>query len=172
MSVRIRERNLRAMLPWLLLAAVIVVADQLTKSRVQDFVLQQGSVAVTSFFSIVLAFNRGAAFSFLNDGGAWSAHLFTVIGLAASGAIVWMLAHFGKERRFAAALGLILGGAIGNVIDRLRYGHVVDFLDFHWSWLGALFPGGHFPAFNLADSAICVGAGLLILDELLRARRA
>jgi signal peptidase II len=169
---RVRERDLRAMLPWLGLAALVVLADQVSKSRIQDLVGHQGFITITSFFNLVLAFNRGAAFSFLNDAGTWSVHLFTVIGLAASGAIVWMLAYSGKRRRFSAALGLILGGAIGNVIDRLRYGHVVDFLDFHWNWMGVLFPGGHFPAFNCADSAICIGAGLLILDELLRARRA
>jgi len=156
--------------PWLALAALVVLADQLSKSRVMDALGLGGSMPVTGFFNLVLAYNRGAAFSFLNDASGWQGQLFIAIGLAASAFIVWLLAGHVQQRRFCAALGLILGGALGNVIDRLRHGHVVDFLDFHWAWMGVLFPGGHFPAFNVADSAICCGAALLIVDELLRAR--
>jgi signal peptidase II len=88
------------------------------------------------------------------------------------GFIVYLLRQHGGQRLFSWALSLILGGALGNVIDRLVHGYVVDFLDFHWRWLAPMFPVGHFPAFNVADCAITVGAGLLILDELRRVRRA
>jgi signal peptidase II len=98
--------------------------------------------------------------------------MFVAVALAASALIVWLIAGHWRQRMLAAALALVLGGAVGNLIDRLHHGHVVDFLDFHWSWLEAIFPGGHFPAFNVADSAICCGAGLLIIEEILRARRA
>jgi signal peptidase II len=162
----------RQLLPWLALAALVVLGDQASKGRVMEALGPGGSVPVTGFFNLVLAYNRGAAFSFLNDASGWQGQLFTVIGLGASAFIVWLLLGHAHQRRFCAALGLILGGALGNVIDRLRHGHVVDFLDFHWAWLGVLFPGGHFPAFNVADSAICCGAALLIVDELLRARSA
>jgi len=164
-----RARTLAAA-PWLALAALVLLADQLTKAQVQQAIEPGRAVAVTGFFNLVLAYNRGAAFSFLNNASGWAGQLFTVIGIGASAFIVWLLASHGQRRLFALALGMILGGALGNVLDRLRFGHVIDFLDFHWTWLGALFPGGHFPAFNLADSAICCGAALLILDEVLRAR--
>lgn len=172
MSAALRRGPLARTLPWLALAGLVVAADQVAKMRVQHLLEPGASLALTGFFSLVLAYNRGAAFSFLSDGGAWPGHLFTALGLAASVFIVWLLARHAEQRRFCTALALILGGALGNVVDRLRLGHVVDFLDFHWAWLGVLFPGGHFPAFNLADSAICCGAALLIVDELLRARPA
>jgi signal peptidase II len=159
-----------ALLAWLLLAALIVLADQLSKQRIEHALVPGGSITVTGYFNLVLAYNRGAAFSFLNDAGGWQGQMFTAIGLGASAFIIWLLARNPHQPRIAAALGLILGGAMGNVIDRLRHGHVIDFLDFHWQWLALLFPGGHFPAFNVADSAISCGAVLLILDELLRMR--
>ena len=93
------------------------------------------------------------------------------IGLLAAGLIIWMLRAHAGQKLFSFALACILGGAVGNVIDRILYGYVVDFLDFHWSWLSPVFAGGHFPAFNIADAAITVGATCLILDELLRVRR-
>lgn len=158
------------MLPWLALAALVTIADQLSKSRIEHLLGPGDSVPVTDFFNLVLTYNRGAAFSLLNNASGWQGQMFTLIGLGASAFLVWLLARHGSQRRLATALGLILGGALGNVVDRFRSGHVVDFLDFHWNWLGPLFPGGHFPAFNLADSAICCGAALLILDEVLRAR--
>ena len=86
--------------------------------------------------------------------------------------IVWMLKQHGGQRLFSLALSLVLGGALGNVIDRLLHGHVIDFLQFHWNWLAPLFAGGYFPSFNIADSAITVGATLLIVDELRRVRKA
>jgi signal peptidase II len=108
--------------------------------------------------------NSGAAFSFLADASGWQRWFFTAIGVAATVFIVYLLRAHPGQRLFCFALACILGGAVGNVIDRLLHGYVVDFLDFHWG-------GWHFPAFNLADSAITLGAICLILDELLRVRR-
>jgi signal peptidase II len=153
------------LLPWIGLAAAVVLADQLSKLAVErafDF----GDVRpVTSFFNLVLTYNKGAAFSFLASASGWQGAFLIGVAIAASAFIVYLLARHGEQRLFSFALALILGGAIGNLIDRLAYGHVIDFLDFHWS-------GWHWPAFNLADSAIVGGAGLLILDELIRVRRA
>jgi signal peptidase II len=151
--------------PWLGLAAAIVAVDQLTKvtiERLFDF----GDVRpVTGFFNLVLTYNKGAAFSFLAGASGWQKEFLTAIGIAASLVIVYLLARHGSQKLFSLALALILGGAIGNVIDRVAHGHVIDFLDFHWR-------GWHWPAFNVADSAIVCGAALLIVDELLRVRRA
>ncbi len=167
-----RATALRGTLPWLALAAVVVLADQLSKAQVLALLALPGnSMSITPFFNLALAYNRGAAFSFLSGAGGWQGPLFIAIALGASAAIVWALASCWQQRLLALALALVLGGALGNLVDRLRLGHVVDFLDFHWPWLAPLFPGGHFPAFNLADSAITCGAGLLIVVELLRARR-
>ena len=153
------------LVPWLGLAALIVIVDQVTKALIErlfDF----GDVRpVTGFFNLVLTYNKGAAFSFLAGASGWQHQFLTGIGVAASLFIVYLLARHGSQRLFALALALILGGAVGNVIDRLLHGHVIDFLDFHWR-------GWHWPAFNVADSAIVCGAGLLMLDELLRVRRA
>ncbi len=159
------------MLQWLGLAALIVIADQLTKVLVIGAYQLGDSTRLTGFFNLVRAHNTGAAFSFLNTASGWQRWFFTAIGVAAAALIVWMLKSHGGQKLFAFALACILGGALGNVIDRVLYGYVVDFLDFHWRWLAPLFPGGHFPAFNLADSAITLGAACLILDELLRVRR-
>ena len=106
----------------------------------------------------------GAAFSFLADAGGWQRWFFTGLGLAAGTLMVWMLFRHPGQSLFGLALALVLGGAMGNVIDRVVYGYVVDFLDFYWG-------SAHFPAFNVADSAITVGAGCLILDELMRSRQ-
>lgn len=164
---------LRGMLPWLALAAAVVLVDQYSKGWIQQLLGAPGSaLEVTDSFNLVLAYNRGAAFSFLNDAAGWQGPLFQGIALVASGIILWVLARHWQQRVLACALSLVLGGALGNCIDRLRLGHVIDFLDFHWSWLGGIFPGGHFPAFNVADSAITCGAALLLLEELLRAARA
>ena len=152
------------LLPWLAIALVIIVADQLTKTLiVADFQLGE-SRTVTSFFSIVRVHNTGAAFSFLAGASGWQRWFFVGLGLVATGFIVWMLRRHGEQRLFGWALALILGGALGNVIDRLLHGHVVDFIQLHYG-------GAYFPSFNVADSAISVGAVLLILDELLRVRR-
>jgi signal peptidase II len=154
----------RKLSPWLGLAALIVLLDQGTKLTIER-VFDYGDVhPVTSFFNLVLTYNKGAAFSFLAGASGWQKQFLTVIGIGASLVIIYLLARHGTQKLFSLALALILGGAVGNVIDRIAYGHVVDFLDFHWR-------GWHWPAFNVADSAIVCGAALLILDELLRVRR-
>jgi signal peptidase II len=153
------------MLTWLGLALIILLADQFTKVLIVGNYALGDSTVVTNFFNVVRAHNTGAAFSFLAGTGGWQRWLFTGIGVAAAIFMIWMLKSHPGQKLFSFAISLILGGAIGNVIDRLWHGYVVDFLDFHW---GAM----HFPAFNIADSAISIGAVCLILDELLRVRRA
>lgn len=160
-----------SLLPWLGIAAIVILFDQFTKVLItSNFVFGQERY-VTSFFNVVRAHNKGAAFSFLAHAGGWQRWAFTALALAAAGLIIWLLKQHGHQRLFAWALALILGGAIGNVIDRLAYGYVVDFLEFHWAFLQPVFYQGKFPAFNVADSAITVGAALLIFDELRRVRR-
>lgn len=163
--------SLRAIAPWLGLAAVAFALDQFTKWLILATFALGDSVVVTSFFNVVRVHNEGAAFSFLAGASGWQRWFFTGIGVAASVFIVWMLRSHPGQRLFAFALACILGGAIGNVIDRLVHGYVVDWLDFHWSFLAGLFPGGHFPSFNLADTFISIGAACLILDEVLRVRK-
>ena len=153
------------MLPWLGLALIILIADQFTKILILGYYQLGDSTTVTGFFNIVRAHNSGAAFSFLRDASGWQRWLFTGIGISAAIFIVWMLRAHPGQKLFSFALACILGGAIGNVVDRLLYGYVVDFLQFHWA-------GWYFPAFNVADSAITAGAIGLILDELLRVRKA
>ncbi len=152
------------MLPWLGLAMIILIADQFTKVLILGAYQLGDSTVVTSFFNIVRVHNTGAAFSFLASAGGWQRWFFTALGVCAALFILWMLKAHSGQRLFSFALACILGGAVGNVIDRVLYGYVVDFLDFHWR-------GMHFPAFNIADSAITIGAMALILDELLRVRR-
>ena len=160
-----RRGNAAGLVHWLALALVLVLADQFTKILVLgSFQLGEG-IPVTGFFNLVRVHNAGAAFSFLAGASGWQRWFFTALGLVAAVVIVWMLKGHPGQRLFCFALACILGGAVGNVIDRVLYGYVVDFLDFHWA-------GMHFPAFNVADSAISVGAACLILDELLRVRRA
>jgi signal peptidase II len=151
-------------LPWLGLALIIVIADQFTKVLILGYYKLGDSTYVTSFFNVVRAHNTGAAFSFLAGASGWQRWFFTAIGVGATVFIVWMLRSHAGQKLFSFALACILGGAVGNVIDRLLHGYVVDFLQFHWA-------GWYFPAFNVADSAITVGAICLILDELLRVRR-
>jgi signal peptidase II len=151
--------------PWLCLAAIVVLFDQLSKITITKTFQLGEEKFITSFFNLVLAYNKGAAFSFLSNAGGWQRHFFTAIGIGAAIYIIFLLKKHGGQRMFSWALALILGGAVGNVIDRVLYGHVVDFLDFHWRGVG------HFPAFNIADSAICVGAALFILDELRRVNK-
>ena len=146
--------------PRLALAAVIVVLDQLTKYVVAQSFTVGEAVAVTPFFNLVFVYNPGAAFSFLSDQSGWQRWLFVGIALAASAWIVYLLRQYPRERLFALALALVLAGAVGNVIDRILYGAVIDFLDFHAY-------GRHWPAFNVADSAISVGAVVLIAESFL-----
>jgi signal peptidase II len=149
---------------WLAWALVVVLIDQFTKVLILGYYQLGDSTPVTSFFNVVRVHNTGAAFSFLANAGGWQRWLFTGIGVAAAGLILWMLKSHPGQKLFAFAMASILGGAIGNVLDRVLYGYVVDFLDFYWR-------GWHFPAFNVADSAITLGAACLILDELMRVRR-
>lgn len=150
---------------WLALAVLVILLDQLTKLLIVGQYPLGWSQPVTPFFNLVRVHNTGAAFSFLASASGWQRWFFTGLGGIAAVLIVWMLRSHPGQKLFGFALSLILGGAIGNVIDRLMYGYVVDFLDVHWA-------GWHFPAFNLADSAITLGAGCLLLDEFLRVRRA
>jgi signal peptidase II len=153
-----------SLMAWLGWALLLLIADQFTKVLILGYYQLGDSTPVTSFFNIVRVHNSGAAFSFLASAGGWQRWFFTAIGIGAALLIVWMLKNHASQKLFAFALASILGGAVGNVIDRVLYGYVVDFQDFHWR-------GWHFPAFNVADSAITVGAACLILDELLRVRR-
>jgi signal peptidase II len=157
--------------PWLGLAALVLLADVLTKVLILKNYQLGESTYVTGFFNIVRAHNIGAAFSFLAQAGGWQRWMFTGIGVAAAVFIVVMLRSHGGQRLFSFALACILGGAIGNVIDRVMHGYVIDWLDFHFSFLSGVFHGGHFPAFNIADAGITLGAICLILDEILRVRR-
>jgi signal peptidase II len=149
---------------WIGIATLILVLDQLSKVLILGSFQHGQSLPITGFFNLVRVHNPGAAFSFLADAGGWQRWFFTGLGTVAALVMVWMLRAHAGQRLFCWAISFILGGAVGNVIDRLLHGYVVDFLDFYWGhW--------HFPAFNLADSAITLGAILLILDELLRVRR-
>lgn len=148
---------------WLLLASVLIVLDQLTKLYFDASLRYGQRIAVLPFFDFTLLYNPGAAFSFLAQADGWQRWFFTVLGLFASAFILVMMHKSRSNKRLMLALTLILGGALGNVIDRIAYGHVVDFLLFYWKdW--------HYPAFNIADTCITLGAILLILDELLRLR--
>lgn len=152
------------LLQWLVIALIIILLDQFTKVLVMGSFQLGDSRFVTSFFNLVRAHNTGAAFSFLADAAGWQRWFFTGLGLVATGFIVFLLKRHSQQALFATALSFILGGAIGNVIDRLLHGYVVDFIQVHAG-------GWYFPAFNVADSAITVGAILLIWDELRRVRK-
>lgn len=143
---------------WLGVAAVVIVLDQLSKAAVTSHLVLNESLAVVPSFNLVLAHNTGAAFSFLNDAGGIQRWLFSAIAIGASVWIVSLLRKYRSQKLFCFALAFVLGGALGNLIDRIAYGYVVDFLDFYWG-------NYHFAAFNLADSAITCGAALLIWDS-------
>ena len=143
---------------WLALALLVLVLDQISKTWVlANFRLMDRQI-VTSFFNLVLVFNAGASFSFLADAGGWQKWFFVALALGISLWLLSLLRKHAQERLMPAALSLILGGAIGNVVDRLRFDAVVDFLDFHLA-------GYHWPAFNVADSAIFVGVALMLWHQ-------
>ena len=158
------QKSSRAVWPWLTLALLLLIADQFTKVLILGYYQLGDATYVTSFFNIVRVHNSGAAFSFLASASGWQRWFFTAVGVGAALFIVHMLRSHPGQKLFSFAMACILGGAIGNVIDRLLHGHVIDFVDMHYA-------GWHFPAFNIADSAITIGAVCLILDELLRVRR-
>ena len=150
--------------PWLGVALAVILVDQITKAMISRTFMLNEVRTIDAYLDIVCAHNTGAAFSFLAGASGWQRWFFIGLGVIAAGFIVWLLARHGGQRLFGWALALILGGALGNVIDRIWHGYVVDFIQVHY--------GGHyFPSFNAADSAITIGACLLILDELLRVRR-
>ena len=157
-----RRRAIR----WLLISAVIVLADQISKSYIAQRFGEFEHISVLPVLDITRMHNVGAAFSFLASASGWQRYLF--IGLAGGvsiGIILWLLRlKSGAHGLLACGLALVLGGALGNLIDRIRLGHVIDFIHFHWN-------EAYFPAFNIADSAITVGAGCLLLDALLEGRR-
>jgi signal peptidase II len=147
--------------PWFAGAAAVVLADQLTKWLVLAHFAPGERLELTSFFNLVLVFNKGAAFSFLAAEAGWQTPVLAAFALGAALVVSVLLVRSPERRMLCAGLSLILGGALGNLVDRLRFGHVVDFLDLHAA-------GWHWPAFNVADSAITIGAALLILDGLRR----
>ncbi len=145
---------------WIRISLSVVIVDQLTKQLADNLLVYQRPLPIIPFFNLTLTYNQGAAFSFLADAGGWQRWFFLVLSLIISlGLIVWLIRLGAYEKRLAAGLSLILGGAVGNLIDRVVYGYVIDFIDVyyaHWHW----------PAFNIADSAITIGAILLIMDSL------
>lgn len=144
---------------WLWLSVLVIVLDQATKWLVVANLAYLDGIALTSFFNLVHVRNTGAAFSLLADQDGWQRGFFVVIALVVSIVIVHLLYKAGERKLFSGSLALILGGALGNVIDRLAHGYVIDFLDFYWStW--------HWPAFNVADIAISIGAAMLVWDSL------
>ena len=153
------------MLKWLWLSIVVIVLDQLTKQLASSYLSYQQPLQVMPFFDLTLTHNRGAAFSFLSSAGGWQRWFFTAMAMFVSIAIIlWMKRLEPNQKWLAAALALVLGGAIGNVWDRLTLGYVVDFIDIYYKqW--------HWPAFNVADSAICVGAIMLVIDALYFSRK-
>lgn len=153
-----------ALKAWLGLAGLVIVLDQLSKWWISSHFFYGENFRITGFFNLVLAHNTGAAFSFLSDAGGWQRWIFTAIAVVASLWILRLLRQHAAETLFCMSLALVLGGALGNLIDRVTSGYVVDFLDFHWA-------GWHFAAFNIADSAISVGAALLILDSFVAKRK-
>lgn len=143
---------------WLIPAGLVLAVDQITKAWMLAAFHLHESRPVTSFFNLVLVMNPGASFSFLADAGGWQQWFFIALALAVSAWLIVLIRRHAQERLMPAALSLVLGGALGNVIDRLRFGAVVDFLDFHLA-------GWHWPAFNVADTAISVGVILLLAQQ-------
>ncbi len=152
------------MLPWLGLALAVFLADQFTKTLILGYYQLGDSTYVTSFFNVVRVHNTGAAFSFLAGASGWQRWFFIGLGTVAAVFILWMLRQHAGQKLFAFSMACLLGGAVGNVVDRVMHGYVVDFIQLHYA-------GWYFPSFNVADMAITAGAAGMILDELLRVRR-
>lgn len=149
---------------WMILAGIIVIADQITKAIATAELIMYKAVAVMPMFNFTLMHNKGAAFSFLNDAGGWQRWLFTVISFVVSIVLIFWIKQLKPEEKFqAAAFSFILGGAVGNLIDRVRLGYVVDFIEIYWVSNATQYS---WPAFNIADSAITVGVTILIVDTL------
>ena len=146
---------------WLTLSALLVALDQISKYVITRMLTIGGNIEVTPFFNLVLTYNAGAAFSFLSSASGWQRWFFVAIALIAVGWILYLLRKYAGQTLFCLALCLILGGAVGNLIDRIWLGAVIDFLDFHAA-------GWHWPAFNVADSAITCGAALLVWESVRR----
>ncbi len=146
-------------LRWLAISALIIVLDQASKYLITSAFQLYESSPIFSWFNLVLAHNTGAAFSFLADKPGWQREFFSVLTVVITLVLLWMLRSHHRNRLLSGALALVIGGALGNLIDRVRFGYVVDFIDWH---VGE----HHWPAFNVADSAICIGAVLLVLDSL------
>ena len=163
-TLMMRSSGSGSMLPWIGLALIVLIFDQFTKILILGYYRFGETTRVTSFFDIVRAHNTGMAFSFLKDASGWQRWFLAGVAVVASLFILYLLKKHAGQRLFCFALACIMGGAIGNLTDRLMHSYVVDFLLFHWHerW--------YFPAFNVADVAITVGAAALILDELLRVR--
>jgi len=144
-----------------LISAFVVVVDQITKIAADSqLILNQSRVEITSWFNLTLHYNPGAAFSFLSDAGGWQRWFFTIVSAGVSIVLlVWLYRLSRQEKILTWSLALILGGAIGNLIDRVAYGHVIDFIQWHYQ-------GSYFPTFNIADSAITLGAVLLIISTV------
>ena len=154
----------RRVAPWLALSAILIVLDQATKLLILARFADGESIRVTSFFNLVLVYNKGAAFSFLAGASGWQTPLLVVIALVAIVIVGWMLWRNQSRRLLNLGLAMILGGAIGNLIDRVAYGKVVDFLHFHlYGW--------NYPAFNVADSVITAGAVILIIESFMPQER-
>ena len=145
---------------WLGVSALVIALDQWSKAAIVSHFAYGESMRITSFFDLVLAHNQGAAFSMLDNAGGWQRWLFSALAAGASVLIVWLLRKHAQQKLFCFALSMIMGGALGNLIDRIAHGYVVDFLNFHWN-------AHYFPAFNLADSAITCGAALLFLESFM-----
>ena len=159
-----KSNNRQAFLLWLGLSSLLLILDQLTKVIAKNSLFEGVSQPVTSFLNWTLVYNSGAAFSFLAQAGGWQRWFFTGVGIIAALIMIWLIRKNAHQTIFSLALSLVLSGAIGNVIDRIIYGAVVDFVDVHYM-------GWHWPAFNIADSAITIGVILLIVDEIKRVNK-
>ena len=146
------------LIKWLSISAIVITLDLYTKHLILDAFAYGDMRTVTSFFDLVRYHNEGAAFGFLNDAGGWQKWFFTAISVIAAIVITYLIKKHSEQKLFCLGLALVLGGAIGNLYDRITLGYVVDFLNFHIN-------NHYWPAFNVADSAICVGVGLLLWDS-------